>query len=129
MLLYLHLSQSYVYYIFGGLECVCHSFAYVAHFLFLRDVWIRTQRAAVASRCATNLATQLIHTHITLHTVINSMYVIKTSLQDVLTYIKYIYIMDIVRFPLSYPLHIRHREIIHRRQSGVNVTIFPHKCL
>jgi hypothetical protein len=40
----------------GGLECVGHSFAYVAHFVFLRDVWIRTQRAAVASRRATNLA-------------------------------------------------------------------------
>jgi hypothetical protein len=34
---------------FGGLECVGQSFAYVAHFVFLRDVWIRTQRAAVAS--------------------------------------------------------------------------------
>ncbi len=41
---------------FAGLECVGHSFAYVAHFVFLRDVWIRTQRAAVASRRATNLA-------------------------------------------------------------------------
>ncbi len=39
-------------------------------------------------------------------------YVIKAALQDVLTYIKYI-IKDIVRFPLSYPLHIRPREIIH----------------
>ncbi len=36
-----------------------HSFAYVAHFLFLRDVWIRTQRAAVASRWAINLAFHL----------------------------------------------------------------------
>jgi hypothetical protein len=36
---------------------VGHSFAYVAHFVFLRDVWIRTQRAAVAY--ATNLATHL----------------------------------------------------------------------
>jgi hypothetical protein len=27
-----------------------HSFAYVAHCVFLRDVWRRTQRAAVASR-------------------------------------------------------------------------------
>jgi hypothetical protein len=24
----------------------CHFFAYVAHFVYLRDVWIRTQRAA-----------------------------------------------------------------------------------
>ncbi len=29
----------------------------VAHYVFLRDVWIRPQRAAVASRRATNLAT------------------------------------------------------------------------
>jgi hypothetical protein len=35
------------------LECVGHFFAYVAHFVFLRNVWIRTQRDAVASRCAT----------------------------------------------------------------------------
>jgi hypothetical protein len=33
----------------GGLECVGHSFAYVNHFVFLRDVWIRTQGAALAS--------------------------------------------------------------------------------
>ncbi len=46
-------------YIFGGLKGVDHSFAYVAHFVFLRDVWIRTQRAAEASRRATNLATHL----------------------------------------------------------------------
>ncbi len=45
-------------YYFGGLECVGHSFAYVAHFVYLRDVWIQTQRAAVARR-ATNLATHL----------------------------------------------------------------------
>jgi hypothetical protein len=32
------------------------AFAHVALFVFLRDVWIRTQRAAVASRRATNLA-------------------------------------------------------------------------
>jgi hypothetical protein len=36
-------------YIFVGLECVGHSCAYVALFMiFLRDVWIRTQSAAVA---------------------------------------------------------------------------------
>jgi hypothetical protein len=45
--------------ILGGLECVGHSFAYVAHFVFLRDVWIRSQTAAVARRRATNLATHL----------------------------------------------------------------------
>jgi hypothetical protein len=44
---------------FGRLECVGHSFSYVAHFVFLRDVWIRAQKAAVASRRATNLATHL----------------------------------------------------------------------
>jgi hypothetical protein len=48
---------------FGELVCVGHSFVYVAHFVFLRDVWIRTQRAAVASRCATNLATHLPASH------------------------------------------------------------------
>ncbi len=31
-------------YFFSGLECVGHSFAYVAHFVFLRDVWIRILR-------------------------------------------------------------------------------------
>jgi hypothetical protein len=47
-------------YFFYGLECVGHSFAYVAHFICLKDVCIRTQRAAVASRRATNLATYLL---------------------------------------------------------------------
>ncbi len=41
------------------LEYVGHSYAYVAQYVVLRDVWIRTQRAAVASRRATNLATHL----------------------------------------------------------------------
>ncbi len=36
-----------------------HSFAYVADFVFLRYVWIRTLIAAVASRRATNLANPL----------------------------------------------------------------------
>jgi hypothetical protein len=49
--------------IFCGLECVGHSFAYVAHFVFLGDVWIRTQIAAVASRCAVNIATHLPLSH------------------------------------------------------------------
>jgi hypothetical protein len=47
----------FLYICFGGLECVGHSFPCVAHFLFMGDDWIRTQRAAVASRRATNLAT------------------------------------------------------------------------
>jgi hypothetical protein len=46
---------------FGGLECDGRFFAYVAHFIFLRDVWIRTQRSAVARRLATNLASQLLN--------------------------------------------------------------------
>ncbi len=41
---------------FSGLECVGHSFAYVANFIFLRDVWIRTQWADVASRRAYQLS-------------------------------------------------------------------------
>ncbi len=49
----------FIYYFFGGLKCVCYSFAYVAHLVFLRIVWCRTQRAAVASRRPTNLATHL----------------------------------------------------------------------
>jgi hypothetical protein len=40
-------------YFFGGMECVGHPFAYVAHFVFLR------RRAAIATRRATNLATHL----------------------------------------------------------------------
>ncbi len=31
----------------------------IAHFVFLTNVWIRTQKTAVASRRATNLATHL----------------------------------------------------------------------
>ncbi len=38
---------------------VGHSLAYVDHFVFLGDIWIRTQKAAEASKCATNLATHL----------------------------------------------------------------------
>jgi hypothetical protein len=38
-----------------GLGRVGHSFGHVVYFVFLRDVWIRTQRAAVASRRATNM--------------------------------------------------------------------------
>jgi hypothetical protein len=53
------LFLSFFEYFLGGLKCVSHSFAYVTYFVFLRDVWIRTQRAAVASRRATNLATHL----------------------------------------------------------------------
>ncbi len=36
-------NQNFTYffvYFFGGLDCVSHSLAYIAHFVFLRDVWI-----------------------------------------------------------------------------------------
>ncbi len=56
---FLLLNKCYFLYFFGGLECIGHSFAYVVDLVFLKDVWIRTQRAAVASRRATNLATHL----------------------------------------------------------------------
>jgi hypothetical protein len=50
----------YIYFrnIWPARECVTVglSLAYVVHFIYLRDFWIRTQRAAVASRRATNLA-------------------------------------------------------------------------
>jgi hypothetical protein len=35
---------------------VCHSFAYVVHFVFLRVVWIRTQRAAAAKQACYQLS-------------------------------------------------------------------------
>ncbi len=54
-----HFSLQFFCIFFGRLDCVGHSFDYVTHFVFLGDVWIRTQRAAVASRCSTNLATHL----------------------------------------------------------------------
>ncbi len=58
----IHVCAKFFLVFFDGLECVGHSFAYVAHFVFGGDVWIRTQRAAVASRSATNLATHLLVT-------------------------------------------------------------------
>jgi hypothetical protein len=45
--------------VFGGLEWVGHAFAYIAHLVFLRYVWIRTQRAAAANRRTVNLVTHL----------------------------------------------------------------------
>ncbi len=42
---------------FGGPECVGHSFAYVAHFYFIMDVWIQTQSAVIPSKRTINLAT------------------------------------------------------------------------
>ncbi len=39
-------QQTFFGIFFGGLECVGHSFAYVAHLVFHRDVWIWTQSPA-----------------------------------------------------------------------------------
>jgi hypothetical protein len=52
------MAYNFLYIIFG-LESVRHSFDYVAHFVFLRDVWIRTQRAAISIMRATNIASHL----------------------------------------------------------------------
>jgi hypothetical protein len=46
--------------IFGVLECARHCFAYVTHLVFLRNVKIETQSAAVESGCATNVSTHKI---------------------------------------------------------------------
>ncbi len=51
---------------------LANPFAYVAYFIFLRDVSIRSQRADVASRRASKLATHLPHLathlpHVTTH--------------------------------------------------------------
>jgi hypothetical protein len=56
---YFLLFTDFFVYLFGGLECVGPSLAYVTHFVFLRDVWIQTQKAAAASRRTSNLATHL----------------------------------------------------------------------
>ncbi len=53
-----HFGIFFVYF-FGGLQCVGHSFAYVAHLVFSVDIYIRTQRAAAESRRASNLVTHL----------------------------------------------------------------------
>ncbi len=60
---YVCLSLHYFIFIFCGLECVGHSFAYIAHFVFLKIVRIRNQRAAVVSRFAAKLATHLPSNH------------------------------------------------------------------
>ncbi len=57
--MYVLWKKKFFTFFFGWLECVGHSFAYVAHLWFLRDVWIGTQSAAVASWRATDLATHL----------------------------------------------------------------------
>ncbi len=54
---FLKLNKCYFLYIFWQARvCWC---PYGVHFVFLKDVWIRTQRAAEASMRATSLATHL----------------------------------------------------------------------
>jgi hypothetical protein len=60
-----------------------HSLTYAAHFVFWRDAWIRTQRAAVASRCATNLATHLLF----VREMKTNSYVLTLGMSDVVTVI------------------------------------------
>jgi hypothetical protein len=57
--IYCKLTVNFFCIFLEGLECVGHSFTYVAYSVFLSDVWIRTQRAAIAVRRATNLSTHL----------------------------------------------------------------------
>ncbi len=49
----------FILYIFGGANLCWPLHCHVAKFVFLRDVWIRTQRATIARRRATDLATHL----------------------------------------------------------------------
>jgi hypothetical protein len=52
------LKSFFVYY-FCGLECVGHSFAYVAYLIFLRYVWIRSPESFRSKQACYNLATHL----------------------------------------------------------------------
>jgi hypothetical protein len=49
----------YILSFFGEQEGVGLPFAYVAHFVFLRDVWIRIQISAIEKQARYQLATQL----------------------------------------------------------------------
>ncbi len=57
--IYLYIINIFLYIFWRVRMREGYSFVYVAHFIFLRDVWIWTQRAAGASRRATNIATHL----------------------------------------------------------------------
>jgi hypothetical protein len=62
------MSNFFYYTYFWRLQYVGHSFACVAHFVFLRDVWIRTRTKRAGWR-ASNLATHLpTATHLPLST-------------------------------------------------------------
>jgi hypothetical protein len=56
-------------YFFGGLECFGYGTPLLMSpiFVFLRDFWIRTQRGAVPSRCATNLSATRLPTNLATH--------------------------------------------------------------
>jgi hypothetical protein len=56
---YYQVKYNLIIFFFCGLECVGHSFAFVAHFVLFGYVWIRTQSATIASRLAINLSTRL----------------------------------------------------------------------
>jgi hypothetical protein len=85
----------FVYPFFGGLECVGHSFAYVAHFVFLRDVWIRTQSHRAAVVGATDyhlpyLATDLPHLDIHLPTLATHLPNLATHLPNLATHLPHL---------------------------------------
>ncbi len=54
----LSLATKLLYTFFGGLECIGHSFAYVVHLLYFREM-LDSKPSAVASMRDTNLATRL----------------------------------------------------------------------
>ncbi len=59
LFLFFFIGVQHIFFSFSQARVYCHSFAYVANFVIFRDVWIRTQSTAIASRHATNLATHL----------------------------------------------------------------------
>ncbi len=88
----IHLQFSYLFvYIMSGLECVGHNFAYAAHFVFLRDVWIQTQRAAAA----TNLSMHPSPLHFFSSPLCSYRY-------------RFFFSPSIKRFFVSFPFHVRH---------------------
>jgi hypothetical protein len=61
--IFLHICMHF--YFFGGIEFVSQkSLAFIVHFVFLRDVSFRTQRAAVGRRRATNYLSPYLATHL-----------------------------------------------------------------
>jgi hypothetical protein len=54
----------FLVYFFGGLECVGHSLAHVAHFVFLRDVWIRNPESCRSQQVRYQLSHPSLATHL-----------------------------------------------------------------